>query len=111
MYHAQWQTIANGILRLNTSMESPSENLVIIAYIVKIYAPTWLPIKVHAYCKYEARHLFKFIAATRYLPKELKAKIDPVIQRNSYFTHPENLLIAMLTDSEPHIMNWQSMGF
>ncbi|GBM64933.1 hypothetical protein AVEN_128977-1 [Araneus ventricosus] len=47
-----------------------------------------------------ARHLLKLIAATRYLPTQLKAKIDPVIQRKSYFAHPENLLIAMLTDSE-----------
>ncbi|GBO02067.1 hypothetical protein AVEN_74740-1 [Araneus ventricosus] len=41
--------------------------------------------------------------ATRYLHTELKAQEDPVIQRKSYFDHPENLLIAMLTDSEPHI--------
>ncbi|GBN27282.1 hypothetical protein AVEN_13493-1 [Araneus ventricosus] len=55
------------------------------------------------YCKDGARHLFKIIASTRYLHTELKAQVDPVIQRNSYFSHRENLLIAMLTDSEPHV--------
>ncbi|GBL75271.1 hypothetical protein AVEN_194497-1 [Araneus ventricosus] len=104
MYHAQWLTRANRILSLYISMESPSENLVILAtYVVKVYAPNSFAIKIHTYCKNEARHLFKLIAATRYLPTELKAKIDLVIQRNIYFAHPENLLIAMLTDSEPHI--------
>ncbi|GBM62033.1 hypothetical protein AVEN_220959-1 [Araneus ventricosus] len=51
----------------------------------------------------EALQMFKLIGETRYLPIELKVKIDPIIKRNSYFAHPENLLIAMLTDSEPHI--------
>ncbi|GBO22537.1 hypothetical protein AVEN_94557-1 [Araneus ventricosus] len=61
------------------------------------------PIKIHPYCKGGALHMFKLIAATRYLPTELKAKIDLLIQRNSYFAHSENLLTAMMTDSEPHI--------
>ena len=104
MSHARWLTRANRILRLYVSMESPSKNLVILAtYVVKVYAPTWFAIKIHPSCKDGARHLFKLIAATRYLPTELRAKIDPVIQRNSYFAHPENLLIAMLTDSERQI--------
>ena len=29
--------------------------------------------------------------------------IDPVIQRNAYFGHPENILLAMLTDERKHI--------
>ena len=34
----------------------------------------------------------------RYQMDELKAIVDPVIQRNSYFAHPENLLLSMMTD-------------
>jgi len=29
--------------------------------------------------------------------------VDPVIQRNSYFAHPKNLLLSMMTDDRPHI--------
>lgn len=47
--------------------------------------------------------LVKLISASRYLSTELKAIIDPVIQRNSYFAHPENLFLAMLTDPQKHI--------
>jgi hypothetical protein len=38
-----------------------------------------------------------------YLSTKLKAIIDPVLQRNSYFAHSENLLLAMMTDSQKHI--------
>ncbi|GBM18402.1 hypothetical protein AVEN_72742-1 [Araneus ventricosus] len=104
MYHARWLTRANRVLLLYVSMEYLYENSVILAmYVFKVYAPTYFAIKIHPYCKDGARHLFKLISATIYLPTELKVKVDLVIQRNSYFAHAENLLIAMLTDSEPHI--------
>lgn len=104
MSHARWLTRANRILRLYVSTKAPSQKLKILAtYIVKVYAPTWFAIKIHPTCKDGARHLWKLISASRYLPDELKAKIDPVIKRNSYFAHPENLLLAMLTDPQNHI--------
>jgi hypothetical protein len=34
---------------------------------------------------------------------ELKVIIDPVIARNSYFGHSENILLAMLADERDHI--------
>ncbi|KAE9521573.1 hypothetical protein AGLY_018037 [Aphis glycines] len=58
---------------------------------------------IHPTRKDGARRLWKLISASRYLSTELKAIIDPVIQRNSYFAHPENLFLAMLTDSQKHI--------
>lgn len=104
MSHARWLIRANRILRLYVSIEVPSENLTILAtYIVKVYAPTWFSIKIHPTCKDGARYLWKLISASRYLSTELKAIIDPVIQRNSYFAHPENLFLAMLTDPQKHI--------
>lgn len=40
------------------------------------------------------------ISAYRYLATKLKTIINSVIQRNSYFAHPKNLFLAMLTDSQ-----------
>ena len=37
------------------------------------------------------------------MPKNLLTVIDPVIQRNGYFGHSENLLLSMLTDVRPNI--------
>lgn len=104
MSHARWLTRANRILRLYVSTKSPSEELSILAtYVVRVYAPTWFAIKTHPSCKDGARHLWKLISASRYLTANLKAVIDPVITRNGYFAHPENILLAMLTDPQKHI--------
>ncbi|RVE41638.1 hypothetical protein evm_013716 [Chilo suppressalis] len=39
----------------------------------------------------------------KYLPETLKKIIDPVIQRNGYFAHPEGILLAMITDDKKHV--------
>lgn len=59
-------------------------------------------------CTQGARHLFDTVRMSRYLPEELKVVVDPVIQRNAYFGHPENILLAMLTDERKHI---RELGF
>ncbi|CAH1114255.1 unnamed protein product [Psylliodes chrysocephalus] len=43
------------------------------------------------------------IRLSHYLNNELKAVIDPIIKRNAYFCHPENLLLTMLSDDRPAI--------
>ena len=47
--------------------------------------------------------MFKLIQTSRYLPEHLLEIIDPVIQRNAFFAHPENLLLAMAMDERKHI--------
>src|SRR6218665_1943268 len=49
-------------------------------------------------CKDGARHLHQMIVKSRYLSPKHKKIVDPVIHRNAYFAHPENLLLAMMTD-------------
>lgn len=70
---------------------------------MKVYAPIWFKIKSQPSCKDGARHLWLTIKLSRYLDDDLKAIIDPVIARNAYFAHPENLLLAMLTDDRQHV--------
>ncbi|GBP63060.1 hypothetical protein EVAR_87432_1 [Eumeta japonica] len=43
-------------------------------------------------------HLWQTNSLSRYLNPDLKKIVDDVIQRNGYFGHPENVLIAMLGD-------------
>lgn len=97
--HSRWVTTVNRILRLYVSTEIPSDNLLILAnFILKVYAPMWFNIKTKPLCVHGAKHLFDTIKLSRYLPDNLKAVIDPVIQRNGFFGHSENILIAMLAD-------------
>ena len=72
-------------------------------FIVTVYAPMWFDIKMHSSCKDGARHVYKMIMRSRYMSDSLKKIIDPVIERNSYFAHPENILIAMITDERRHM--------
>jgi hypothetical protein len=43
------------------------------------------------------------LVKSRYLSPKHKKIVDPVFHRNAYFAHPENLLLAMMTDHRPHI--------
>ena len=102
--HSRWLTTANRIIRLYISLDSPSCNLkTLVTFIIRVYAPTWFAIKSKPSCKDEARHLHAMIARSRYLSDNLKKIFDPAIQRNAYCSHPENVLLAMLTDGRPHI--------
>lgn len=48
-------------------------------------------------------NLLNTIVLSRYLPNNLKKIIDPVVQRNGYFGHPENVLLAMFADERKEI--------
>src|SRR6218665_90444 len=60
-------------------------------------------IKVHSSCKDGARHLHQMLVKSRYLSPKHKRIVDPVIHRNACFAHPENLLLAMMTNHRQHI--------
>ena len=99
MCHSRWLTTASRILRLYVSSEDPDDNLCCLAtYIVKVYAPVWFAIKKSPSCLNGPRHYHELIRRSRYLPDNLKAIVDPVIERNGYFAHPENLVLAMIGD-------------
>lgn len=102
--HSRWLTIANRILRLYVASENPSEALVTLTtFIVNVYAPMWFKIKTKPSAIYGAQHLHESIVLSRYLSNDLKDIIDPVIKRNGFFGHSENVLISMLADNRNHI--------
>lgn len=99
MSHSRWLTTANRILRLYIGTSEPTQQLrVLVYYIMKVYAPIWFQIKRHSSCEMGPKHLFNLMQYSRCLSEEIKSVVDPVIQRNAFFAHPENLLLAMITD-------------
>lgn len=58
----------------------------LVTYVMKVYSPVWFSITMHPSCKDGARHLFKAIQLSRYLSKELRDIVDPVLQRNGSFS-------------------------
>ncbi|CAH1115791.1 unnamed protein product [Psylliodes chrysocephalus] len=104
MSHSRWLTTANRVLRLYVVNNEPFQNVKMLTkFIVKVYAMCWFEIKCQWSCKDGARHLFRIIGKSRYLPEEITKVIDPVIERNGFFGHPENLLIAILWDNRKHM--------
>lgn len=104
MAHSRWLTTANRLLRLYIGTKVPSVELVIlVTFVMKVYAPIWFSIKDNNKCSDGPRNLFKLIQWSRYLPDNLKSVVDPVIQRNGYFGHPESIILSMLVDDRSHI--------
>lgn len=106
---SRWLTTACRVLRLYVSTHQPSEELKhIAAYILKVYAPVWFSIKKEPSITNGARHLWKIIHLSRFLPIHLRDVIDRVIQRNAFFAHPENLLLSLITDQS---LDMRSLGW
>ena len=102
--HARWLTLANRLLRTYISTTKPSESLKELAtFIIKVYAPVWFYIKCNPTIKDASKNLFRTIYFSRYLKQDLKCIVDKAIQHNGFYAHPENLLVAMLTDERKHI--------
>nr|CAH7712438.1 unnamed protein product [Callosobruchus chinensis] len=102
--HSRWVTTANRVLRLYASTENPSENLKLITdFIMKLYAPMWFRIKTKPLLQHGARHIWEMIKISRQFPEAVRNITDEIIERNSYFAQPENVLLAMLTDPREHI--------
>jgi len=94
----------NLIIRLYVSDKEQSENLkTLVTFIISVYAPMWFDIKAQPSCKDGARHVHQMLVKSRCLSQELNKIVDSVIHRNPYFAHPENLLLAMMTNHRPRI--------
>lgn len=107
--HSRWLTTANRILRLYVSVKTPSNELkMLVSFILKSYMPVWFKIKKSKYLTDGPGHIFEVIKSTRFLPEKLLRVIDPVIERNAFFAHPENLLLRMMVDERKHI---RELGF
>jgi hypothetical protein len=102
--HSRWLTTANRILRLYMSTEEPSQALKeLTTFVVKVYAPVWFNIRNKPYFTCGSWHTWNMIRLSRYMSVELKTIIDPVIQRNAYYAHPENLLVGMISDESRYV--------
>ncbi|GBM82303.1 hypothetical protein AVEN_193550-1 [Araneus ventricosus] len=65
--------------------------------------PVWCAIKKNKYFTDGPKEVFQAIQTSPYLSNELLQVVDPVIQRNAFFEHPENGLLTMFVDEREHI--------
>lgn len=99
--HARWLTLANRVCRLYVSSENPSSNLRIVThFIVTNYGPNWFDIKRNSLCTDGARHIYEASQRLKLLSNDIAAIVKPYFSRSAYFAQAENILIAMLADSD-----------
>lgn len=102
--HSRWLTKANRTLRLYISEESPPPELQeLVLFILRSYMPLWFTIKTSKHFTDGPKLVYQAIQSTRYLPKPLLDVVDPVIERNGFFAHPEHLLLAMIQDDKKYV--------
>lgn len=99
---SRWVTTASRVCLLYASTKTPSKTLnILTSYVVKIYAPTWFQIKKNELAIAGPKNLF-------FLMNKIKLMEDPVaqaivkkcLQRNAFFAHSENVLLAQLASKE-----------
>ena len=110
---ARWLTIANRILRLYISTDNPSETLGhLVEFVMNVYVPTWFDIKINWKAKDGAINQYRMIMRVKELKDHRSREIaSRVIQRNGFFCHPENILVAMICDQNPILrqLGWKKI--
>lgn len=100
--HARWLMLGNRIMRLYISTKNPSDTLKRMVYIViNFYLPCWLFAKINPKME-EGSVVFHHIVkqSEACLDKEEKKVVQKKLDNNSYWAHSEQVLLAMLKDSD-----------
>ena len=105
---SRWVTTASSILCLYTQTENPSPNLkLMVGFIVNVYAPALFLAKGDWHCSKGPIHFFNLLMFARdYLEQdhpELLEKVNNVLKFNSFWAHPENMLVAMAMGPNPDL--------
>ena len=89
------------------SLDEPFSILKVLVYFcLPVCFPTWFDIKLEYQITNGFKHLFSLITRIDSLSNEEIRKVAlDAEQRIGYFAHSENLLIAMLRDSDKQIRN------
>ena len=104
--HSRWLTLANRVCRLYISEQEPDENLRLITHFIVIhYGPCWFAIKCAPSWKHGPKHVHMATQLLKYLPPAVYNIVKPYVARNAYFAHPENVLLAMMTDKDSNKRN------
>ena len=107
---SRWVTTATNILCLYIQTEDPSDNLILLVkYVLRVYAPIIFQIKCDWQFYYGAQHYFNLLKYSRDLFQEEEDRPEllevtlKVLTTNSYSIHPENMILRMLYDDNPEV--------
>ena len=93
--------MANRILRLYCSDPNPCAELkLLVMFLIDIYSPAWFDVVQNPSVLNGSRIFHRLVISLEAFPFKVAHKeiIKASINWNSYFAHPENVLLSMLTD-------------
>ena len=94
-------TTASRVCRLYVATAKPGNDLYSLAhFVVTNYGPMWFNIKLQPRCTNGSKHLLEQVKLQRLLSESIKKVTWPIVQRNAYWAHQENVLLAMLSDDD-----------
>ena len=96
---SRWNTLWSRILRIYVATHQPSKSLLRLStIIIKFSAPMWFMIKSNPYAIHGPNNVLKTLTYLKNLNTEEKNIAKKSIQRNAFFAHPEQVLLAMCAD-------------
>lgn len=99
--HVRWLITGNRLWKLYILTEVSSENLLeIVDFCIEVYVPWWLTINISPSCSSGSKLIFRCLQLIRSCLKRTQEIVKPVIQRNSFFTHPANIIFSMIDDED-----------
>ena len=100
--HSRWLTTGCRILRLYISTDRNDPDYgdlrTLAEFVIRSYAQVWFEVKCNPFIADQAKHFFKMVKTTRYLPVVLRKVVDKELRINFTAGHCENLLLTMLGD-------------
>ena len=106
--HSRWLTLAIRVLYLYMCVHKLGRRVAaklkrLVHFIMTNYGPMWFTIKLKPFITDAPKHVFHQMQLLKLLPSDVRKIVKPYVSRNAYNAHPENLLIAMLDDSDDAI--------
>lgn len=85
------------------TVEPPSALVSLATFVQQVYGPMWFQIKSRPSFTSGAVHLFASMQLMKTQPDDVQKVTKEVVQRNAYFAHWENVLVAMVTDGDGEV--------
>ena len=108
IHKARWVTLATNLLFLWMQDLTPTENLrLLVTYVVNVYCPSMFYTKINWHCSNGPRHFFYLAELNRkFLQKDHPIYYQSILKTlkgNSYYIHPESVLVGMVHDTDPKV--------
>ena len=103
--HSCWLTLGCHILSFYVAQEKLTSNLSTLAeFLIKVYFPGWFQIKFNNKITDGPKNYLNILTHVMGFSNKIIQKIAvAVLQRNAYFAHHENILLAMLANIDHNV--------